>query len=94
MPDWLWVIFLFLALTVGYLTGFVAGVWRSDHAPTENAYIREAELNTEAYKEVELRKAALEQETEKRKMELDAQNDLEKFRMVEARDRQEQKEAD
>lgn len=61
MPDWLWVLFIFLALTVGYLTGFCSGVWKSDGdaVPSENAFIREVEIQSDAYKEIEIRKAEL-----------------------------------
>lgn len=61
MPEWLWVLFIFLALTVGYLTGFCGGVWKSDgdSVPSENAFIREVEIQSDAYKEIEIRKAEL-----------------------------------
>ena len=61
MPDWLWVLFIFLALTFGYFIGFTTGSYKNDpdKAPTEQAYIRETELNVAAYKEIEIRKAEL-----------------------------------
>lgn len=61
MADWLWVICLFLSLSMGYLIGFATGTYKNstDIAPTENAYIREVETNVAAYKEIELRKAEL-----------------------------------
>lgn len=64
MPDWLWVVFLFLALTIGYTTGFAAGSWKSETelnaCPSENAYIREAEILADANVKIETRKAELE----------------------------------
>lgn len=61
MADWLWVICLFISLSMGYLIGFATGTYKNsaDIAPTENAYIREVETNVAAYKEIELRKAEL-----------------------------------
>ena len=61
MPDWLWVLFIFLSLTFGYFIGFTTGSYKNDadKPPTENAYIRQAEIEAETYKEIELRKAEL-----------------------------------
>lgn len=61
MPDWLWVLALFFALTVGYVIGYTTGSYKNDadKPPTENAYIRQAEIEAETYKEIELRKAEL-----------------------------------
>ena len=61
MPDWLWVLFIFLALTFGYFIGFTTGSYKNDadKPPTENAYIRQAEIEAETFKEIELRKAEL-----------------------------------
>lgn len=64
MPDWLWVLALFLMLTFGYCIGYATGSYKNDpdKAPTENAYIRESEINVAAWKEVEIRKAELDKE--------------------------------
>lgn len=72
MPDWLWVIALFLMLTFGYCIGYATGSYKNDpdKAPNEQAYIREVEINAVAWKEVEIRKAELEQ-----------QNAMERFRI-------------
>lgn len=63
MPDWLWLIALFLMLTIGYMIGFTCGNWKSQSetnpCPSENAYIREAEIMAEAIKEIEIRRAEL-----------------------------------
>jgi len=73
MPDWLWVLAMFLMLTFGYCIGFATGSYKNDpdKAPTENAYIREAEINAAVWKDVEIRKAELEQ-----------QNAIERFRIA------------
>ena len=75
MPDWLWVLVLFLMLTFGYCIGYATGSYKNDpdKAPTEQAYIRETELNVAAWKEVEIRKAELEQ-----------QNAMERYRIAAA----------
>lgn len=63
MPEWLWMVCLFLALTIGYIVGFTCGTWKHESeinkCPSENAYIREAEILSEANKEIEMRKADL-----------------------------------
>lgn len=63
MPDWIWLIALFLMLTIGYLISFVCGNWKNiaetNPCPSENAYIREVEIMAEANKEIEIRKAEL-----------------------------------
>ncbi len=74
MPDWIWLIALFLMLTIGCLIGFVCGTWKSvaetNPCPSENAYIREVEIMAEANKEIEIRKA-----------ELEAQNEMERYKI-------------
>ena len=64
MPEWVWMLCVFLALSMGYLAGFMGGSWKSesetDIPPTENAYIRETEINAELIKTVEMRKLELE----------------------------------
>lgn len=60
MSDLLWVIFLFVALTLGFFTGFAAGLWRAgDDCPSENAYINVTNYAADAQKEVEKYKAEL-----------------------------------
>ena len=63
MPDWLWVLCLFICLTIGYFTGWACGSAKSEadsnKCPSENAYIRESEIMAEANKEIEIRNAEL-----------------------------------
>lgn len=63
MPDWVWVICLFVCLSIGYFTGFACGSAKSEadinKCPSENAYIREAEIMADANREIEIRKAEL-----------------------------------
>jgi len=63
MPEWLWMVCLFLSLTIGYIVGFTCGTWKSEcelnKCPSENAYIREAEILSDANKGIEMRKADL-----------------------------------
>lgn len=75
MPDWLWVLALFLMLTFGYCIGYATGSYKNDpdKAPTEQAYIREAEINAAVWKDVEIRKA-----------ELDKENALERYKIAAA----------
>lgn len=88
MPDWLWVLALFLMLTFGYCIGYATGSYKNDpdKAPTENAYIREAEINVAAWKEVEIRKAELACQANKeialRKAELEQQNEIERYKIA------------
>ena len=77
MPDWIWLIALFLMLTIGYLIGFTCGNYKTQSetnpCPSENAYIREAEIMAEANKEIEIRKAELEQQSEVEKFKISAE---------------------
>lgn len=77
MPEWLWLLCLFIALTIGYIVGFTCGTWKSEcelnKCPSENAYIREAEIMADTNKQIEFRKAELEY----RKAELEYQMQLE-----------------
>lgn len=63
MPDWLWVCAIFVALTVGYISGFSCGSLKSEaeinKCPSEAAYIREAEILADANVRIETRKAEL-----------------------------------
>ena len=40
MPEWVYLLAIFVALSCGYAGGFVAGSWRSDRAP--NALVWES----------------------------------------------------
>lgn len=64
MPDWLWVLCMFFALTIGYFNGFACGSVKAEadinKCPSENAYIREAEILADANVKIETRKAELE----------------------------------
>ena len=55
MPEWLTIISVFAALTLGYFAGFAAGAWRSDRAPSENAWQNVRFRSIEAKKEIDLR---------------------------------------
>ena len=61
MPEWAWLIGFFVVMTLGYVAGFAVGSYKNnaEKAPTEAAYIRDCEVNAEAYRDVEIRKAEL-----------------------------------
>jgi len=90
MPDWLWVLALFLMLTFGYCIGYATGSYKNDpdKAPTEQAYIREAEINAAVWKDVEIRKEELACQANKeialRKVELEQQNAIERYKIAAA----------
>lgn len=59
MPEWIWILALFVALTIAYFAGFAAGSWKTDRAPSEHAWINvrrySIDMNKEcAMKEIEL----------------------------------------
>lgn len=59
MPEWIWILALFAALTIAYFAGFAAGNWKTDRAPSEHAWINvrrySIDMNKEcAMKEMEL----------------------------------------
>lgn len=64
MPEWAYVITGFVLLTVGYLAGFLAAMWKAEQAPTENAWINVRKFSIQANTEVQ--KCAIEAEHEER----------------------------
>ena len=62
MPEWVYLLAIFIALTLGYGAGFVAGVWKEDGAPSDNCYINVRRASIDAQKEVELRRIEAEHE--------------------------------
>ena len=84
MPEWLWVLCLFLSLTIGYIVGFMCGTFKSEseinRCPSENAYIREAEIMADANVRIETRRAELEQQTEIEKYKIIAEQVKEETR--------------
>lgn len=55
MPEWAWVVSLFVMLTVGYFIGFCGGIWKSgDECPTENAWINVRKYSIDAQKVVNI----------------------------------------
>lgn len=54
MATWLCVLSIFLALSLGYFAGFMAGSWKSDSAPSSNAWQNVRFHATDANKEVAL----------------------------------------
>lgn len=62
MAEWLWLASIFIALTIGYGVGFYAGSWRSEAAPSDNAYINVRRYSIDAQKEVNLRNIEAEHE--------------------------------
>ena len=62
MPDWIYLLAIFIALTIGYGVGFYAGSWKSEAAPSDNAYINVRRYSIDAQKEVNLRSIETEHE--------------------------------
>ena len=62
MAEWVWLLSIFIALTIGYGVGFYAGSWKSEAAPSDNAYINVRRYSIDAQKEVNLRSIETEHE--------------------------------
>ena len=62
MPEWVWMLCLFAALTFGYVTGFLCGFWKSeaDGCPSDEAYLRKTEILSDANKAIEMHKIDME----------------------------------
>ena len=48
MPEWIWILSLFVALTTAYFAGFAAGSWKTDRSPSENAWINVRKYSIDA----------------------------------------------
>ena len=66
MAEWVYLVAIFVALTLGYVAGWYAGCDRSNAAPTENAWLNERKYDCDCRKEISLK--ALECEHEQQKM--------------------------
>ena len=62
MAEWVWLVAIFVALTLGYVAGWYAGVYKEDSAPTENAWINERKYDSDCRKEISLRALECEHE--------------------------------
>ena len=62
MPEWLWVLSIFIALSAGYASGFVAGGWKSDAAPSAAAWRAVREHSIDMNKECAMREMELNHE--------------------------------
>ena len=62
MPEWIWILALFAALTIAYFAGFAAGSWKTDRAPSEHAWINVRRYSIDMNKECALREMELNHE--------------------------------
>ena len=62
MPDWGWCVAIFVALTIGYLSGFFAGSWKADAAPTSAAWRAVREYGIDAKKQTAMESIRAEHE--------------------------------
>ena len=62
MAEWVWLLAIFIALTIGYAVGFYAGSIGREDCPSENAWINIRRASIDATKEVELYRAKSEHE--------------------------------
>ena len=65
MAEWVWLLSIFIALTIGYAVGFYAGSIGREDCPSENAWINIRRASIDATKEVELRKIEADHEEQK-----------------------------
>lgn len=62
MPDWVYMVSVFVALTAGYFAGFMAGSWKSDRAPTPACWENVRKYGIDANKECAMREMDLNHE--------------------------------
>lgn len=62
MAEWVYLLAVFVALTFGYVSGFVAGSWRSDRAPTPSVWENVRRYSIDMNKECALREMELNHE--------------------------------
>jgi len=65
MPEWVWLMGIFLSLTIGYVTGFLGGCWSSEKAP-----------NAAAWENVKKFEIVTKQETAMHQMDLDHEAEM------------------
>lgn len=53
MVDWLWVICLFVGMSIAYAAGYALGANKNDCAPTTNAWVNVHRYSIDRQKEVE-----------------------------------------
>lgn len=56
MPEWVWLIALFVAASLSYFAGYVLGKNEEDAAPTENAWINIQKYLIDMQREVDIHK--------------------------------------
>lgn len=54
MPEWIWLIALFVTASLAYFAGYVLGKNEADAAPTENAWINIRKYAIDMQKEVDI----------------------------------------
>lgn len=78
MPDWAWVVSLFVMLSIGYFIGFCGGMWNAeDDCPSENAWINVRKYSIDAQKETALAEIEAAHEEEIRMIERGVYDHLE-----------------
>ena len=53
MPEWVWVLALFVGITAGYFVGYKLGQNEFDEAPTTNAWINVHKYGIDSQTEIE-----------------------------------------
>ena len=69
MAEWVYLVAIFVALTMGYFAGWYAGCDRSNAAPTEHAWINERKYDCDCRKEISLKALECEHEQQMKMIE-------------------------
>lgn len=69
MAEWVYLVAIFVALTLGYVAGWYAGCDRSNAAPTENAWMNERRYDCDCRKEISLKALECEHEQQMKMIE-------------------------
>lgn len=64
IPDWAWLLALFIGMTLMYFAGFLAGCWKSDRAPSPAAWVQWRKYDADCRKEIAEKNLELEHEWE------------------------------
>ena len=54
MPDWGWIICLFVGMSLAYIAGYKLGKCEEDAAPTTNAWVNVRKYGIDSQKETEI----------------------------------------
>lgn len=69
MDSWIYLVAIFVALTLGYVAGWYTGTYQADRAPNANVWLNERKYDCDCRKEISLRALECEHEQQMKMIE-------------------------